>query len=209
MAHMNSSSKINACSGSRCLCLVSTVIAGVFAAHSNMSSPSSPGVSAALNNELLPYALLAIAVAILIHVWMGGGQAPKAAAPPEEEEEEPDPPRAFSPEQLRKYTGVVDPDGPKFDPDRGKVYICLKGNVYDVTAGKDFYGPGGSYSMFAGRDASRALAKLSFEAKVRRTAGERSTCFDRYYGLEPPQVACFPSCGALTLNCAHLSHAGP
>ncbi|KAI4376209.1 hypothetical protein MLD38_013996 [Melastoma candidum] len=41
------------------------------------------------------------------------------------------------------------------------IYVAIKGRVFDVTAGKSFYGPGGAYSMFAGKDASRALAKMS------------------------------------------------
>ncbi|KAI3854595.1 hypothetical protein MKX03_005191 [Papaver bracteatum] len=41
------------------------------------------------------------------------------------------------------------------------IYVALKGKIFDVTTGKSFYGPGGSYCMFAGKDASRALAKMS------------------------------------------------
>jgi membrane-associated progesterone receptor component len=45
-----------------------------------------------------------------------------------------------------------------------KVYIGLKRDVFDVTSARDtFYGPGQSYFCFAGREASRAMAKLSFE----------------------------------------------
>lgn len=55
-------------------------------------------------------------------------------------------------QQLSAYNGT-DPSKP--------IYVAVKGRVFDVTTGKSFYGPGGAYAMFAGRDASRALAKMS------------------------------------------------
>ncbi|XP_057433079.1 probable steroid-binding protein 3 [Lotus japonicus] len=55
-------------------------------------------------------------------------------------------------QQLSQYNGT-DPSKP--------IYVSVKGRVFDVTTGKSFYGPGGAYAMFAGRDASRALAKMS------------------------------------------------
>ncbi|KAK1290355.1 putative steroid-binding protein 3 [Acorus calamus] len=57
-------------------------------------------------------------------------------------------------DQLRAYDGS-DPGKP--------IYLAVKGTVYDVTSGKSFYGPGGAYCMFSGREASRALAKMSKE----------------------------------------------
>jgi len=51
--------------------------------------------------------------------------------------------------ELKKY------DGTGKD---GRVLVGVLGKIYDVTKGKHFYGPGGPYAGFAGRDASRGLA---------------------------------------------------
>ncbi|XP_061963587.1 probable steroid-binding protein 3 [Populus nigra] len=58
----------------------------------------------------------------------------------------------FTADQLLQYNGT-DPSKP--------IYVAIKGRVFDVMTGKSFYGPCGSYVMFAGKDASRALAKIS------------------------------------------------
>ncbi|KJY01251.1 cytochrome b5-like Heme/Steroid binding domain-containing protein [Zymoseptoria brevis] len=50
--------------------------------------------------------------------------------------------------QLLKYDGR-DPSLP--------VYLALNSTIYDVTAGRLVYGPGGPYSFFAGRDATRGF----------------------------------------------------
>ncbi|PIA45986.1 hypothetical protein AQUCO_01600328v1 [Aquilegia coerulea] len=55
-------------------------------------------------------------------------------------------------EQLKQFDGS-DSNKP--------IYVAIKGRIFDVTTGKSFYGPGGSYCMFAGKDASRALGKMS------------------------------------------------
>lgn len=79
--------------------------------------------------------------------------------PPPEEEEEPDPPRNFTATQLRKFDGTEDENSGEPKP----VYLSLNGTVFDVSNGRDFYGPGGAYEMFAGRECGVALAKMSFE----------------------------------------------
>lgn len=37
------------------------------------------------------------------------------------------------------------------------IYLAVNGSVYDVTNGRDFYGPGSPYHCFSGRDATRAF----------------------------------------------------
>ncbi|KAL3699914.1 hypothetical protein R1sor_017936 [Riccia sorocarpa] len=59
-------------------------------------------------------------------------------------------------EELRAYDGT-DPEKP--------LLMAIKAQIYDVSRGRAFYGPGGMYALFAGKDASRALAKMSFEEK--------------------------------------------
>nr|XP_043636106.1 membrane steroid-binding protein 2-like [Erigeron canadensis] len=57
-------------------------------------------------------------------------------------------------DELRPYNGS-DPTKP--------LLMAIKGKIYDVSRSRMFYGPGGPYALFAGRDASRALALMSFE----------------------------------------------
>ncbi|XP_072984200.1 membrane steroid-binding protein 1-like [Typha latifolia] len=59
-------------------------------------------------------------------------------------------------EELKAYDGS-DPEKP--------LLMAVKGQIYDVTQSRMFYGPDGPYGLFAGKDASRALAKMSFEQK--------------------------------------------
>ncbi|EHA49239.1 membrane-associated progesterone receptor component 1 [Pyricularia oryzae 70-15] len=61
--------------------------------------------------------------------------------------------RTFTPPTLIHYNGQ----------DGKPVYLAVRGRVFDVTAGRNFYGPGGPYENFAGRDASRGLAHHSFD----------------------------------------------
>ncbi|OMH86272.1 Membrane-associated progesterone receptor component 1 [Zancudomyces culisetae] len=55
----------------------------------------------------------------------------------------------LTPAQLSKFDGS-DPNLP--------IYLSIDGNIYDVTLGRQWYGKGGSYNVFAGRDSSRAFA---------------------------------------------------
>ncbi|KAJ4513013.1 hypothetical protein HRR78_002860 [Exophiala dermatitidis] len=47
------------------------------------------------------------------------------------------------------------------DPQK-PIYLAINGTIFDVSAGRHTYGPGGSYEVFAGRDASRAFVTGCF-----------------------------------------------
>ncbi|KAI4254146.1 MAG: hypothetical protein LQ352_003253 [Teloschistes flavicans] len=61
--------------------------------------------------------------------------------------------RTFTPPLLKPYNGE----------NNMPVYLAVNGKVFDVSSGRNFYGPGGPYENFAGRDASRGLACGSFD----------------------------------------------
>lgn len=77
-------------------------------------------------------------------------------APPPATLPRPPPPvifQTYTPRTLLPFSGE----------DGGPVYFAVRGKVFDVSRGRNFYGPGGPYSNFAGRDASRGLACGSFD----------------------------------------------
>ncbi|CAH0054301.1 unnamed protein product [Clonostachys solani] len=60
--------------------------------------------------------------------------------------------KTYTPHTLLPYNGE----------DGKPIFFAVRGRVFDVSRGRNFYGPGGPYSNFAGRDASRGLACGSF-----------------------------------------------
>lgn len=48
--------------------------------------------------------------------------------------------KLFSKEELKNYDGVNQPD----------LYLAIAGNVYNVSKGQSYYGPGQTYNVFVG-----------------------------------------------------------
>ncbi|CAD6499811.1 BgTH12-03918 [Blumeria graminis f. sp. triticale] len=73
-------------------------------------------------------------------------------------------------------------------------YVAIKGKVFDVSGNKAYL-PGGSYHVFAGRDASRALALTSvkiedvrpewedLDAKEKKTLDDWMIFFSKRYNV--------------------------
>jgi len=58
--------------------------------------------------------------------------------------------------ELRTYTGE----------DGGRIIMSLNGELLDVSAGREMYGPGGSYALLAAHDVTRCLATMSLETEL-------------------------------------------
>ncbi|KAG6879364.1 hypothetical protein C0992_003282 [Termitomyces sp. T32_za158] len=67
-----------------------------------------------------------------------------------------DPPKddPYTTEELKKYDGST-PGLP--------IYVAIKGTIFDVSHKADIYGPGRSYSIFAGKDGSKGLGMSSLD----------------------------------------------
>lgn len=74
-------------------------------------------------------------------------------------------------EELKSYDGTTDPDGP--------ILIGAAGKVYNVWKGRNFYGPGGEYAIFAGRDATRLLGKFRTEEEDEESLSKPLTITER------------------------------
>jgi membrane-associated progesterone receptor component len=65
--------------------------------------------------------------------------------------------RDLTVQELRGYNGIES---------NGRILTAIHGDIFDVSQRSDLYGIGGSYSLFAGRDATRALSKMQLDPSL-------------------------------------------
>ena len=73
--------------------------------------------------------------------------------------------------ERRQYDGREDPEGP--------LLIAVEGKVYNCWTGRHFYLPGAEYAIFAGRDATRLLARSKLEEESEDEAQKPLTVAER------------------------------
>ncbi|KAE8600539.1 hypothetical protein XENTR_v10013299 [Xenopus tropicalis] len=88
------------------------------------------------------------AVILCLVLLSGASQEPQQPGPRQK------PVRLFTEDDLATYNG---------EKDEQPIYMAVKGTVFDVSAGKEFYGKGASYNALAGKDSTRAVAKMSLD----------------------------------------------
>jgi predicted heme/steroid binding protein len=89
---------------------------------------------------------------------------------------EQNPPLELTLDDLAAYDGT-DEDKP--------IYLSINGTIYDVSAGRRIYGPGGGYHFFAGTDASRGFVTGCFAED--RTQDMRGV-EEMFIPLDDPEV---------------------
>lgn len=96
-------------------------------------------------------------------------------------------PKQYTDADLKAYDGS--------DPDPNKpILLAINGTIYDVSAGRRHYGPGGSYHFFAGADASRAFVTNCFDVDI--TPDMRGV-EEMYIPLDDPEVDSLYTSGEL------------
>ncbi|KAF8642668.1 hypothetical protein AX16_009445 [Volvariella volvacea WC 439] len=83
--------------------------------------------------------------------------------------------KVYTPQTLSAFDGK----------DGGRILLAIMGTVFDVTAGRNFYGPDGMYGNFAGRDASRGMAKQSFDTEMLTPIDQP---LDKLEDLKPEEI---------------------
>ncbi|XP_057626082.1 neudesin [Chionomys nivalis] len=97
--------------------------------------------------RLRPLAALALVLALTPVATARAGQTPRPA-------ERGPPVRLFTEEELARYGG---------EEEGQPIYLAVKGVVFDVSSGKEFYGRGAPYNALTGKDSTRGVAKMSLD----------------------------------------------
>jgi predicted heme/steroid binding protein len=88
-------------------------------------------------------------ILIFLVLWIShcffSGPSPRLNMDEQEQrkEQDPDPPRNFTARQLAYFDGTKDEKSGESKP----VYLSVNGTVFDVTDGRNFYGPEGMYEV--------------------------------------------------------------
>ena len=110
-----------------------------------------------MNNGGMPFFVAITLGAVLLYFIRRRSRQEQKGEPSEKSEPKPAYPKPregdYTLEELARHNGT--------DPSVA-VLTAVRGQVLDVSS-SDNYRVGGAYHMFAGRDVSRALAKMSFE----------------------------------------------
>lgn len=110
------------------------------------------------HSSQLHFLIATVAVLVVFYSWRGSEKTKidSPAASPTTTPTEAAGEKIFTAEQLTLF------DGSSSDESQ-PIYIGILGRVYDVSRGRKHYGQGGSYSFFAGRDATNSFISGDFE----------------------------------------------